>query len=51
MVPQDPSSSNTVLILSSMNPKFDVMVAARNKDCSNVNPLNGHATNQPTGLA
>lgn len=48
MVAQEPSSSNTVLILSSSKLRFDVMVPTRNQDYGNVNPLNGHAIDQPT---
>jgi hypothetical protein len=48
MVARDPSSSNMVLMLSSSKLKSDVMVATRNKDYGNVNPLNGQATDQPT---
>ena len=41
MVAQDPSYSNIVLILSSTKHKSDVMVATKQKDYGNMNPLNG----------
>lgn len=40
MTTWDASSSNTVLLLSSSNLKFDVMVATQNKDYGNLNPMN-----------
>lgn len=51
MVSRDPSSSNMVLMPSSMNPKSDVMVATRNTYYGNVNPMNGQDIDQPTSLA
>jgi len=50
MVSWDPASYNTVLILSSTKPKYDVIVATDNKDYGNTNPLNGQAIDQPTSL-
>jgi len=40
MASQDTYSSNTVLMLSSMKHKTDVIVATQKKDYGNVNPLN-----------
>lgn len=51
MVSRDPSSSNTVLMLSSLKSRSDVLVATQNKDYGNLNPSNGQATNQPSSLA
>jgi len=48
MVAWDPSSSNSVLMLSSAKPKNDVMVAAQSKDYDNANLTNGQAIDQPT---
>lgn len=50
MVTLDLAFSNVVLMVSSTKLKNDFMVATRNKDYINVNPMTGHATDQPTSF-
>lgn len=49
MVAWDPTSSTSVMILTSTKQKTDIMVVARNKDYRNLNPSTSKDTNQLLG--
>lgn len=48
IVSHDPASFKSVLMLSSVNSKYDVMVATQSKEYGNVNPLNDKGNDKTT---
>lgn len=50
MASRDASSSNTIMILSSLKLKYDVMVTTGNKDYGNVKLSNSQAIDHPASF-